>query len=103
MLSDKESKKVWVHLYGGEQDGFRRKIELKTSAPKKFFIWHINDSAAIDAARGKERMVLQSRLAVMAYEQFDEVEIEEGNGVITEYRYRRCEASDKVASSDTAV
>lgn len=98
MLSDSEENKVWVHLYGGEQDGFRRKIELKTTAPKKFYIWHVNDGVKLDEARGKHRMVLQAKLATMAYELFDQVNIDDG----IEYRYRRCESADKVAA-DPAV
>lgn len=83
--------KVWIHLYGGEQDGWRKQIELRTVAPTKFYVWHVNDEKTIDTAKGKDRMVLQSRLATMAYERFDQVDID-GR---TEYRYQRCETADK--------
>ncbi len=88
--------KVWVHLYGGEQDGFRCKIELKTKAPKKFFIWHVNDGAKIDEVRGQQRMVLKNKLATMAYELFDE--IPDGGDGLKEYRYKRLESADKVTA-----
>lgn len=94
-MSETENK-VWVHLYGGEQDGFRRKIELKTKPPKKFFIWHVNDGVKIDEARGQMRMVLQNKLATMAYALFDE--IEDGGEGLREYRYKRTESADKVTA-----
>ncbi len=97
-MSD-EPNKVWVHLYGGEQDGYRKNIELKTTAPKKLYIWHVMDGKKIDDARGKNQMVLRSKLATMAYELFDEVAIEENGRPETEYRYRRCEAADKVITN----
>jgi len=89
-MSDND--KAWVHLYGGEQDGWRKQIELRTIAPTKFYIWHVNDEKVIDTAKGKDRMVLQSQLATMAYERFDQVEAEDGR---TEYCYQRCETADK--------
>lgn len=98
MLSDDVADKVWVHLYGGEQDGFRRRIALRTRPPKKFYIWHVNDAAKIDEMKGKERMVIQNRLAVMAYELFDDVNLSGER----ELRYRRLESADKVAGN-TAV
>lgn len=93
MLSEDVADRVWVHLYGGEQDGFRRKIALRTKPPKKFYIWHVNDAARIDEMKGKERMILQNRLAVMAYELFDDVDLSGER----ELRYRRLESADKVA------
>lgn len=98
MLSENDENKVWVHLYGGEQDGYRRRIELKTKAPQKFFIWRAADEKRIDAAKGKERMVLQNKLAVMAYALFDDLDV---NGE-RELRYKRLETADK-ALADPAV
>lgn len=94
MFSDDDSDKVWIHLYGGEQDGFRRRIALKTKAPQKFYIWRVRDGQKIEAAKGKERMILQNRLATMAYELFDEAEVDGER----ELRYRRLESADKVAA-----
>lgn len=91
MPTDNDNTKFWAHLFGGAQDGFRRKIELKTTAPRRFFIWHVNDGPTIDGAQGPDRMVLQSRQATMAYELYDRVDLD-GE---TELRYRRCEAADK--------
>lgn len=91
MLSGKDENKVWVHLYGGEQDGWRKQIELRTETPKKFYIWHVNDGVKLDEAKGKNRMVLQSKLATMAYELVDDV-IVEGE---RELRYKRLESADK--------
>lgn len=102
MLPENESNKVWVHLYGGEQDGFRRRIELKTKPPRKFYIWHVNDAAKIEEMKGKERMVLQNRLAVMAYELYDDVELPGTTEPERELRYRRLESADKV-TADPAV
>lgn len=99
-MNDNEQNKVWVHLYGGEQDGFRRKISLKTKAPKRFFIWHVNDGAKIEEARGPARGVMQNRLATMAYELFDDVA--DGGEGLREYRYKRMESADKVVT-DPAV
>lgn len=93
MLSDNDQNKVWVHLFNGEQDGFRKQICLKTKPPVRFYIWHINDYETIDKAKGKDRMVLQNRFAVMAYELFGEP-LETPDG--PELRYRRCETADKV-------
>lgn len=95
MLSEVEGEKVWVHLYGGEQDGFRRKIALKTKPPKKFYIWHVNDVKKIEEVKGKERMVIQNRLAVMAYELFDDVDLSGER----ELRYHRLESADKVSAN----
>jgi len=97
VLSEDVAEKVWVHLYGGEQDGFRRRIALKTKPPKKFYIWHVNDGAKIEEVRGIQRSALQNRLATMAYELFEEVMVPDSNSMVQEYRYRRCESADKVA------
>lgn len=95
MLTEADANKVWVHLYGGEQDGFRRRIELKTKPPKKFYIWHVNDAKAIEELRGPARGTLQNKLATMAYELFDEVKVSGER----ELRYRRLESADKVADN----
>lgn len=92
MIEEPYATKVWVHLYGGEQDGFRHKIELKTRAPKKFYMWRVNDLAEIDKAKGKQRMVVHNRLATMAYEHFETVHLDD----CPEIRYRRLESADKV-------
>lgn len=92
-MTDDVSDRVWVHLYGGEQDGFRLRIMLKTKPPKKFYIWHVNDAAKIDEMKGKDRMVIKNKLAVMAYELYDEVDLSGER----ELRYRRLESADKVA------
>lgn len=95
MLSE-ENTRAWVHLYGGEQDGYRCTIAMRgTPPPRKFFIWHCKDQPRIDAAKGKNLVMLRSKLAVMAYELFAAEEIA-GNEI--EYRYRRCESADKVAA-----
>lgn len=97
-MSEGDESKVWVHLYGGEQDGWRRQIELRSGVPTKFYVWHVDDEKIIEKAKGKDRMVVQSKLATMAYEKFDSIEVE---GKI-EHRYRRLESADKVAA-DPAV
>lgn len=91
MLSEADENEVWIHLYGGEQDGWRGLVKLNTTAPKKFYIWHVSDETIIDQAKGKDRVVLQSKLATMAYERFDEVVV----GDKIEYRYRRLATADK--------
>lgn len=91
MFADENTNDVWVHLYGGEQDGWRKQIKLKTKVPKRFYIWHVKDEKTIEGVKGTDQKVLQSRLATMAYELYEDIS-EEGK---RELRYRRLESADK--------
>src|SRR4051794_4171763 len=96
MLSEPNVTKVWVQLYGGEQDGFRRRIVLKTLPPRRFYIWRIDDAPRIEVATGEQRIELQNKLATMAYEHFETVQLHDG----TEIRYRRLESADNTDLTD---
>ncbi|AGB21686.1 hypothetical protein Mycsm_01269 [Mycobacterium sp. JS623] len=94
MLSDNNENKVWVHLYGGEQDGFRRRIDFDGYPPKRFLIWHIDESPFVETAADEQRELLVEKLATLAYEYVDDVEVLGER----ELRYRRAELADKTAS-----
>jgi hypothetical protein len=94
MLSDNDENKVWVHLYGGEQDGFRRRIELQGNPPKRFLIWHIEDAPFVETATDEQRDALKKKLAMMAYDLVDDVDILGER----ELRYRRADAFDKAVT-----
>lgn len=96
MLSEGDKNKVWIHLFQGEQDGFRRKIEMKTKPPQRFYIWHVADEVVIGAAKGKTRMVIQNKLATMAYELYEDTDTNPVYEGERELRYRRLESADKV-------
>lgn len=88
---------VSIQLFGGEQDGYRTTIDLRSNAPKVFYIWKAIDSEQIAQASGKRRMVLADKLAVLAY-RLDEGQ-EDGS---PELRYVRHAEADK-RLSDPAV
>jgi len=85
---------VHIHLFGGEQDGYRTNIDLRGDVPKVFFIWRAADNDAISGASGKKRMVLADRLAVLAYRLTGD-ESRPGVPGDRELRYERCSDSDK--------
>lgn len=82
---------VRIHLYGGEQDGYRTTIDLRGDIPEMFYIWRAVDSMTISLATGKNRMVLADRLAVLAY-RLDDANAPDGN---LELRYLRHAEADK--------
>lgn len=90
---------VKIHLYGGEQDGYRTTIDLRGNVPEMFYIWRAADSEKIALAAGKKRMVLADRLAILAY-RLDDAENPDGN---LELRYRRHAEADKKLATDPAV
>lgn len=79
--------KVNVELFGGEQDGYRASIELRSRIPDVFYIWRAADNDKISRASGKERMVLADKLAVLAYRLDDQTD--------KQLRYVRHEEADK--------
>jgi hypothetical protein len=86
---------VHIQLFGGEQDGYRANIDLRSTAPEMFYIWRAIDNEAITLASGKKRMVLATKLAVLAYRLDDTIEIDEAR---TQLRYVRHAAADKKLS-----
>ena len=83
---------VHVHLFGGEQDGYRTNVDLRGDVPEMFFIWRACDSEQIATASGKKRMVLANKLAVLAY-RLEDAENPDGK---LELRYHRHADADKV-------
>ncbi|ACH62311.1 hypothetical protein SEA_TYKE_79 [Mycobacterium phage Tyke] len=102
MSNDDDKVKVWVHLYGGEQDGWRRQIELGDTdpdrAPQMFYVCRIKDESKIaEAGSQTARMALQNKLSQLAYELYDDVAIScAGGRSERELRYRRLASADKV-------
>ena len=88
---------VHIHLFGGEQDGYRTNIDLRGDVPEMFYIWRALDNETIALASGKKRMVLADKLAVLAY-RLDDADSPAGK---LELRYRRHAESDKL--TDPAV
>lgn len=80
---------ITLHLFGGEQDGYRTNIDLRGDTPEMFYIWRASDSEKISSANGKKRMVLADKLAVLAY-RHDEAASHE-----SELRYVRHAEADK--------
>jgi len=85
---------VHIHLFGGEQDGYRTTVDLRGGVPGVFFIWRAADNEAISAAQGRKRTVLADRLAVLAYRLTGD-EGRTGPSGHMELRYERCRESDK--------
>jgi hypothetical protein len=85
---------VHIHLFGGEQDGYRTTVDLRGEVPGVFFIWRAADNDAISAASGRKRTVLADRLAVLAYRLAADGE-RTGTAGHRELRYERCPGSDK--------
>ncbi|AON96842.1 hypothetical protein BI081_gp091 [Mycobacterium phage Tonenili] len=102
MDNDDDKVRVWIHLYGGEQDGWRRKIVLADADPEKapqmFYVCRIRDEVKIsEAASPTARMTLQNQLSQLAYELYADVVIPCASGKPErELRYRRLESADKV-------
>lgn len=93
---------VHIQLFGGEQDGYRANIDLRSQAPEMFYIWRAIDNEVITLASGKKRMVLATKLAVLAYRLDDETTPEDDN-VRVQLRYVRHSAADKKQLSDPAM
>ena len=83
---------ITLHLFGGEQDGYRTNVDLRGSTPEMFYIWRACDNETISLANGKRRMVLADKLAVLAYRHDEEASRE------TELRYVRHSEADKKLS-----
>ncbi len=88
---------VHIQLFGGEQDGYRANIDLRSKAPEMFYIWRAIDNEAITLASGKKRMVLATKLAVLAYRLDEETKADDDTARI-QLRYVRHAAADKKLS-----
>jgi hypothetical protein len=88
---------VHIQLFGGEQDGYRANIDLRSKAPEMFYIWRAIDNEAITLASGKKRMVLATKLAVLAYRLDEETKADDDSARI-QLRYVRHATADKKLS-----
>jgi hypothetical protein len=91
---------VHIHLFGGEQDGYRTTVDLRGEVPGVFFIWRAADNEAISLASGRKRTQLADRLAVLAYRLTGDEE-RPGLPGHRELRYERCRESDKNPADPT--
>lgn len=88
--------RIYIKLFGGEQDGWDASIEVAgTKAPKMFYVHRVSDTQQIkDTHDPQLKMILTQSLAILAYE-YSGFEVKEGVVGGRQYRYDRCEAADK--------
>lgn len=99
-------KKIYIQLFGGEQDGWEfKEYEVPSgSIPEMIYIHRASDSPRIaDAARRDPRlhMVLANALALLAYK-FEKADPKDGVTGGKQYHYVRCEGADRKLS-DPAI
>lgn len=85
---------VHIQLFGGEQDGYRTNVDLRSEAPEMFYIWRAADNDTIACSTGRDRTVLADRLAVLAYRLSGD-DHRPGLPGERELRYRRHAEADK--------
>jgi hypothetical protein len=86
-VSEPDVTVVWVHLFGGEQDGLRIRITIETKPPAKVYVWRGSDGAMITGMTVEEHRMLQDDIGLMAYEFHEEIDALGER----ELRYRRAE------------
>jgi hypothetical protein len=98
-------KKIFIELFGGEQDGWNHEITYDTPQwPELFYVYRARDEKRIKEAVKADfdlGKLLNESLSVLAYE-FKAVECREGVAGGKVYCYLRTEEADK-ALSDPAV
>lgn len=92
MLNNHVGQTVWVHLFGGAQDGFRQQIGPGSEPPRQVWVVRGNEDLMILEMSVDEQRRIQDRVELLAYELDNEVD-ELGE---REIRYRRSESADRV-------
>jgi hypothetical protein len=89
---------ISIQLAGGEQDGFRDKLETDGGFPALVYVWRATDDEKMRRIEGDARKVLADRLGVLAYRYLGTVEKPELPGGV-EFLYTRAPEMDKKLTS----